>query len=193
MWRNKKAMHLWLKPKHLLIETCTTNLPLPSLCRVTNYPIYQTALPGPSFLTAPSLQPGAGKLSTHRNGSLIHTCVPNQSWWSLINCALPQCPNSGGLWGGAWHMVIDVPQHWELTKRTKFLPGNLPRLPNPRRKDQQWFMRWPPILCTLLASPYKKLLLRFRWMENSPITNVLHRSPRTAKKRVEILLVTGGI
>lgn len=85
MWRNKKAMRWWLKPEHLLIGACTINLPLPSLCQVTNYPIYQAALPN------------WADTGWEFNA---HTGVPNHGWWLLTNRALPRCPNSPEFWGG---------------------------------------------------------------------------------------------
>lgn len=129
------------------------------------------------FLTGSSLQPEAWQIEQAQNGSLIHSHLPKQSPWIVINWALPQCPNSHGLWGGevgAWHMIIYVLQHWDLTKLHNFCKETFPRLP---KHPWPWWAS--------LASAMGKAPVAFQMGEKhthqSFFTNELHRSPRTAK------------
>lgn len=181
MWRNKTATHLWLKPKHLLIELCTINLLSPSL--PANKLSYLPDSSSRCFLTGSSLQAGAGKLSKHGMGV---------DPWIVINCALPQSPNTPGLRGetlGAWSGIIYVPQHWDLTHSTVSAG-------KPSKAAKAWEEE-AAVIHGVISSPlhpwpwwhqclhHEKTSAAFqgdeKYTHQSFLSNALHRSPRTAK------------
>lgn len=109
---------------------------------------------------------------------------------------LPRCPNGPGLGGGdlgGWHMVIDVPQLWDLTKSTisarKTFQG-CQTLGGGSSSDSWGDLPSHGPVGIGAAATWKALLC-FRWMENTPIS---HCSDLPGpQKWVEILLVMGTI
>lgn len=114
---------------------------------------------------------------------------------------LPQCPNGPGLGGGglgAWHMVIDVPRLWDLTKSTISAR-------KPCKAAKPWeegaavihgLISHPMAPLASELQPHGKLLLCFRWMENTPISHfpLMYCSDLPGlQKWVETLLVMGSI
>jgi len=78
---------LYCKPPFFLYLLCNKLRYLPDGC-------YRC------FITGSLLQSEVQQIEQIWKVSLIHTCLQKQSWYIVINCMLPQCPNSHGLWEG---------------------------------------------------------------------------------------------